>query len=179
MAKKKEIYENNLKEMRKKIELQNEKQKGFEQHVEKITKQNNQLSEYKIRTSELMEETLRLRSKVKFMEKNGGMQFSGSIGMSRMPSTTTQLNGANFGGMEDEAGEEFNNTYLNQLKTGGSEVSLDTYSSKELQKRNSMHPQHMRSSYAMHQVDHVLSEKEIKVRQCINRGTKLNTQILF
>jgi hypothetical protein len=103
-----------------------------------------------------------MRSKIRFMEIDGGMQTTGSIGMNRMPSTLSHMNGTSLG-MEDEAGEEFNNTYLKELKTGGSELSLDVYSATELQKRNSLYPQHLRGSYAMIDMDRTVGEQEMKV----------------
>lgn len=150
-------------ELRKSIEQQDEKTRQTELHVEQLSKQCITLKEHKLKSMELIKENEFLRSKLRFIEMNGGMQCSGSIGMSRLPTTTTRLNGANLG-MEDEAGEEFNNTYLSDLQNGGSQVSLDVYSATELQKRNSMYPQHMRGSYAMIDMDRPIGEQEIRVR---------------
>lgn len=107
-----------------------------------------------------------LQSKLRFLEKNGSTQISGSIGMSR-PSTTSQMNIAHFG-MEDEAGEMFNNTFLADLKTGGSLTSIDKnndYHAAELQRRNSAYPAAMRSSYAVVNTDINLGEQEMRVSQ--------------
>lgn len=46
--------------------------------------------------------------------------------------------------MEDEEGELFDNTYLDELKGGSGRESL-TFD--EIQRRNSMVPPHLRSSY--------------------------------
>lgn len=46
--------------------------------------------------------------------------------------------------MEDEEGELFDNTYLDELKRGSGRESLTL---DEIQRRNSMVPPHLRSSY--------------------------------
>lgn len=46
--------------------------------------------------------------------------------------------------MEDEEGELFDNTYLDELKQGAGRESLTL---EEIQRRNSMVPPHLRSSY--------------------------------
>lgn len=46
--------------------------------------------------------------------------------------------------MEDEEGEVFDNTYLDELKGGYGRESLTL---DEIQRRNSMLPPHLRSSY--------------------------------
>lgn len=46
--------------------------------------------------------------------------------------------------MEDEEGELFDNTYLDELKRGSGRESLTV---DEIQRRNSMVPPHLRSSY--------------------------------
>lgn len=51
--------------------------------------------------------------------------------------------GGNFR-MEDEEGELFDNTYLDELKRGSGRESLTL---EEIQRRNSMVPPHLRSSY--------------------------------
>lgn len=165
MLKKNQKYEEKLSELREDILRQEEKQKQYEQHIEKLSKQCMTFNELKIQNGHLEKENDFMRSKIRFMEANGGMQTTGSIGMNRRASTMTQMNGANLG-MEDEAGEEFNNTYLSELKTGGSQFSLDktvVLSSSEMQKRNSMYPQHMRDSYAIGGFDRDLGEQEMKV----------------
>ena len=117
----------------------------------------------KLSNDELKRENEFVRSKLRFMEMNGGMQTTGSIGMSRKQTTMTHFNGASIG-MEDEEGEEFNNTYLDNMKTGGSLMDLAPYSTDELQKRNSLYPSHMRSSYVIHSMDRPVSEREMKVK---------------
>lgn len=156
--------EEKLAKLREIIQQKDEKLLSYELHVEKLSKQCFAFNELKLKSSQLVNEVDMLRSKIRFMEKNGGIQMGSSIGMSRMPSTTTQMNGANFG-MEDEAGEEFNTQFLMDLKTGGSLMSLeknDIYSAAELQRRNSMYPQHLRGSYAVIGMDRDISEQEIK-----------------
>lgn len=146
------------------IKMMEQKLAQFEQHNEKLIKQCHAAGELKFKYDEISKENEFMRSKIRFMEMNVGMQPRGSIGMSRLPSTMTHIHGASLG-MEDEAGEEFNNTYLKDLKSGGSELSLDVYSTAELQKRNSMYPQHMRGSYAMHSLDRSIGEQEMKVNK--------------
>lgn len=91
--------------------------------------------------------------------------------------------------MEDEEGEQFTNTYLNDLITGGGGGearaaapgrTLSTFGGRysppstffggsnsvplsELKKRNSMVPQHLRSSYAVQYTDTFSTEDDIKV----------------
>lgn len=165
-----------LTEMQEHFKRQEGKLKQCEVHIEKLSKQCFAMNEFKQKVHELAKENELMRSKLRFVELNGGMQTTGSIGMTRMPSTTTQMNGANLG-MEDEPGEEFNNTYLDQLKSEGSQLSLDkhdVYSADELQKRNSMYPQHMRASYAVIDMDRNITEQEIKVRNSFQRILKWN-----
>lgn len=54
------------------------------------------------------------------------------------------LLGGNFR-MEDEEGELFDNTYLEELKRGTS--GRESLTVEEIQRRNSMVPPHLRSSY--------------------------------
>lgn len=156
MMKKNLKYENTLKEFQLQMEEQDKKMAQL-QFL---------LNGQNLKLAESEKENKFMQSKLRFMEKNGGMQITGSIGMARMPSTTTQLNGANIG-MEDEP-EEFNNTYLVDIKNGtGSLMSLDKndiFSARELQKRNSMYPQQMRASYALYDMDRLVGEQEMKVR---------------
>lgn len=51
--------------------------------------------------------------------------------------------------MEDEEGELFNNTYLEELKNGGPLTAngRESLTLEEIQRRNSMVPPHLRSSY--------------------------------
>lgn len=48
--------------------------------------------------------------------------------------------------MEDEEGELFDNTYLDELKRG-SLTGRESLTFEEIQRRNSMVPPHLRSSY--------------------------------
>lgn len=59
-----------------------------------------------------------------------------------------------------EVDEEFNNEYLSELK--GEIESEDIRAAKELQKRNSRYPPHMRDSYAIQKLDVNMNEDEIK-----------------
>lgn len=90
--------------------------------------------------------------------------------------------------MEDEEGEQFTNTYLNDLMTGGGAAAAgpsafggggggsgrhsppsnffggsDSVPLSELKKRNSMVPRHLRSSYAVQYTDNFSTEDDIKV----------------
>lgn len=158
MAKKKQIYETALKDHRDE-NLQLKEKVG--------TLEGQQLTLMKDR-DQLKGEVTYLQSKLRFLEKNGSTHISGSIGMSRGPSTMSQMNVANFG-MEDEAGELFNNTFLADLKAG-SLTSIDKnndYNAAELQRRNSAYPAAMRSSYAVVNTDVNLGEQEMRVWQQI------------
>lgn len=163
MIKKNQKYEK-LQELRDTIQQQDFKLTQLVQHNEKLTKQCQTFNEMKLKYEEMFKENEFMRSKIRFMEINSGMQTSGSSVLGRMPSTTTQMNKACLG-TEDEEGEEFSNTFLIDLKNGDSEISLAAYSTSELQKRNSMYPQHMRSSYLMHNLDRTVGEQEMKVRK--------------
>jgi hypothetical protein len=168
MARKSDKYEKNISEHRDTVKKLQEKCEMYQTHVEKLTKEAFIVSEIKKKYDDAIRDNEMMRHQIRFIEKSGGMQRI-SIGMGR-PSTTTHLNGASLG-MEDEAGEEFNNTYLNDLKNGGSEMSLDLYSTKELQKRNSMYPQHLRGSYAVIGMDRTVGEQEMKVNSTLKPFT--------
>jgi hypothetical protein len=163
VARKNEKYEKTQEEHARTMKMMETKLSQFEQHNEKLVKQINAMNEQRLKYEEMRKENENLRTKIRFLEINNGMQARQSIGIGR-PSTITQMNGAHLG-MEDEAGEEFNNTYLKDLKSGGSEMSLDVFSTAEIQKRNSMYPQHMRGSYAMLGLDRTMGEQELKVRR--------------
>jgi hypothetical protein len=163
VARKNEKFEKTQEEHARTVKMMETKLGQFEQHNAKLVKQINTINEQRLKYEEMRKENESLRTKIRFLEINNGMQARQSIGIGR-PSTTTQMNGAHLG-MEDEAGEEFNNTYLKDLKSGGSEISLDVFSTAEIQKRNSMYPQHMRGSYAMLGLDRTMGEQELKVRR--------------
>lgn len=145
-------------EMSKAIQQQEVQLQQFQQRIKKLEAVHSRVS----RDNEcLKRENDFMNSKLRFLGESAARE---SIGAPRS-STTTHLHGANFG-MEDEAGEEFNNLYLQDLQTGGSQMSLDLnnlYNAEELQKRNSMYPQHMRGSYALVGVDRNIGEQEMKV----------------
>ena len=159
MSKKKEKHERDVQE----VQLQNaklaKKMQLLEQHTEKLSKQIYQLNDSQL---EYQKENEYMKNKLRFMEKTGN--FGGSttsIGSAFKPTTTTH-NSQHKGQftMEDEEGELFNNTYLGDLKSGG-----DPYSFLELQQRNSMMLPHMRSSYAVTEIDNKnFNEEDIKVR---------------
>lgn len=113
------------------------------------------------------QENSQLSRKINFMERCETFKGSNSqIQIGRLSTTSNYLNSANIQ-QEDEVGEVFDNNFLSDLKTGGpgSQYSIDsTYSAAELQKRNSLYPQHMRASYAVCNVDFPLTEQEMKVR---------------
>lgn len=166
MTKKTQKYEERLQELRTDNQFLKRKNDEHEAQIDRLTKQILTFKDLKSKYDEAIRENEFMRSKLRFMEKNGGMSMSGSIGMSRMPSTTTRLNMAGTQ-MEDEAGEEFNNTYLKDLKFG-SDFSLDRQmndvcSASVMQQRNSMYPQHMRDSYAVINLDRNVGEEEMKV----------------
>lgn len=72
--------------------------------------------------------------------------------------------------MEDEEGEQFNNTYLTDLKTGrmsppfGGRESIPL---TELQKRNSMVRPHLKDSYALQYVDGNLTDDDNRVSTAV------------
>lgn len=76
--------------------------------------------------------------------------------------------------MEDEEGELFNNTYLDELKTGGRfSPTRESITQDELARRNSMYPMHLRSSYAPYADQNLNEDDLLKVSpampQCIFR----------
>ena len=158
MTKKKDKHERDVQE----IHLQNakltKKMQQLEQHTEKLSKQIYQLNDSQL---EYQKENEYMKNKLRFIEKSGN--FGGSttsIGSAFKPTTTTH-NSQHKGQftMEDEEGELFNNTYLKDLQSGG-----DPYSFLELQQRNSMMLPHLRSSYAVPDVDNKhFNEEDIKV----------------
>lgn len=175
MTKKSQKHEEKIAEHRSEISFLKRKNEEHENHLDRLTKQLLTYKDLKSKLDEANRENEFMKSKLRFMEKNGGMSMSGSIGMPRMSSTTTRLNMANTQ-MEDEAGEEFNNTYLKDLK-GGSDFSLDKQSERQtfdvcsasvLQQRNSMYPQHMRDSYAIVGLDRNVGEEEMRVSVLID-----------
>lgn len=170
MAKKSQKHEEKITECRSELSYLKRKNEEHEQHIDRLTKQIVTLKDIKSKFDESNRENEFMRTKLRFMEKNGGMSMSGSIGMPRMSSTTTRLNMANTQ-MEYEAGEEFNNTYLKDLKTGSDFLldrqidrqTFDVCSASVLQQRNSMYPQHMRDSYAMINLDRNVGEDDMRV----------------
>lgn len=136
----------------------------LELNMDKLMKQTHAMKELEKENHALKSDNTFKAAKLRFLEKNGTTQSAGSIGMTRMQPPRMPHG---FGNMEDEEGEQFNNTYLNDLKgETGSQMSLDrnnVYSAKELQQRNSMYPTHMRSSYAIGEIDGNLDEREIRV----------------
>lgn len=67
--------------------------------------------------------------------------------------------------MEDEEGELFDNTYLDQMKSEGrfSMSGRDSLTFDEIQRRNSMVPPHLRSSYSVQYQNSNLNENDSKV----------------
>lgn len=63
--------------------------------------------------------------------------------------------------MEDEEGELFNNTYLDDLKTGRFSPTQESVTRDELTRRNSMYPWHLRSSYAPQYADQNLNDDDV------------------
>jgi predicted RNase H-like nuclease (RuvC/YqgF family) len=170
MTKKTQKHEEKLAEHKSEISLLKRKNEEHEGHIDRLTKQLLTNKDLKSKLDEANRENEFMKSKLRFLEKNGGMSMTGSIGMTRMSSTTTRLNMANTQ-MDDEVGEEFNNTYLKDLKSG-SDFSLDKQidrqtfdvcSASVLQQRNSMYPQHMRGSYAVISLDRNVGEEEMRV----------------
>lgn len=68
--------------------------------------------------------------------------------------------------MEDEEGELFDNTYLDELKRGGA-TGRESLTLDEIQRRNSMLPPHLRSSYMPQ-----FAENDLKVMTKRFKGLK-------
>lgn len=73
--------------------------------------------------------------------------------------------------MEDEEGELFDNTYLDELKSGSGILAAgrDSLTLEEIQRRNSMVPAHLRSSYLPQYTD----VADRKVSETISRFNKI------
>lgn len=71
--------------------------------------------------------------------------------------------------MEDEEGELFNNTYLDDLKSGGmfSDRVRESISQDEINRRNSMYPPHLRSTYAPY-ADQNVEEDKVSIAYIIS-----------
>jgi hypothetical protein len=171
MTKKTTKTEDKIHELRHENQQLKRKTDEHETHIDRLTKQILAYKDLKAKHDEATRENDFMRAKLRFMEKNGGMSMTGSIGMARMPSTMPRMNVAGTH-MEDEAGEEFNNTYLKDLK-GGSDFSLNidqVCSASLMQQRNSMYPQHMRDSYAVCNLDRNVGEEEMRVSDDCGHG---------
>lgn len=97
-----------------------------------------------------------------FMEKIRGKTLSDSR---RHPKLTLPVRAGSEFKMEDEEGELFDNTYLDQMKSGGrfSLSGRDSLTFDEIQKRNSMVPPHLRSSYLPQYQTQTLDENALQV----------------
>lgn len=143
----------------------------------------NELAKMETICKQYEQENNQLLRKIGFIEKCG--TFKGSDihiqpPKERMSTTSNYLNSANIH-QEDEVGEVFDNNFLSDLKNEhGSQHSLEsTYSAAELQKRNSMYPQQLRSTYSLCNVDFPLSEQELKVSKRFYAIIKPQLIIIF
>lgn len=131
---------------------------------EQITQFSRQIRQLNTQVLEYKKENQFMIEKLRFVEKSNSISassFGGSL--NRLPATTTQnqMLGSNLR-MEDEEGELFDNTYLNQMKRGGG-FDTDPCNANELMHRNSMQLPHLRDSYAVRNINRHFTEEDMKV----------------
>lgn len=174
---------------------------AFEKQVHSLSKEIFKLNEQNLEERKQNEQ---LRTRLQMCGQGGAMMMRPSLGVGRvMPAAsmckcllTHTRRGepiliynshiphtASLIKMEDEEGEQFTNTYLNDLLSGGGAAAAgpstigggrlsppstffggsDSVPLSELKKRNSMMPRHLRSSYAVQYADTFSTEEDIKV----------------
>lgn len=155
MGKLKAKHERDVHELRSEIVSREKKLNETEIFTRKLTKQIHQLNE---RQLEFYKENEFMKTRMRILETPGD-----SRPRSRMlPPSSSMMSVANLK-MEDEEGEQFNNTYLIDLKTGGGRHSpgRESICLSELQHRNSMAPRHLRSTYSIQYGDQGYKEEDL------------------
>lgn len=154
-----EVYNDNQRQMAEKLSLYDHKIKEYSLQIHSLNEEKllllkeHEIMKAKLRSFEI-DSTLnrgngtstsamffdKIRGKFKLMSK---MHFG--LKSPRHIQKIDSLNkGKNFR-MEDEEGELFDNTYLDELKGGA--YGRESLTLDEIQRRNSMVPPHLRSSY--------------------------------
>lgn len=174
MTKLKEKHEQALTDLTSENRHYTDKVSFLEDRLEEYGSQIHKLNEEKLmlfKQQEIMKSKLRTyeigttlngssntSSATKFIDKIRGMNIQNfelhdkAIFLSILITKILQIYflfiGSNFK-MEDEEGELFDNTYLDELKLGSGNLTTgrDSLTLEEIQRRNSMVPAHLRSSY--------------------------------
>lgn len=156
MGKLKNKHERDMFEMRKELTL---KKQQLEEHEAQCRKFSSQIRALNERQLDMYKENEFMKNKLK-------MSSALSQSQRMLPPSSSMLSVANLK-MEDEEGEQFNNTYLIDLKNGGPLASGRTSPSREsiclseLQHRNSMVPRHLRSTYSVQYGDQGYREEDL------------------
>lgn len=174
MGKLKNKHERDMLEVRKDIAAKQHQLEEYDTQCRKYAKQIRVLNE---RQLDMFKENEFMKNKLKMIEGGGGggsmdLQGSTASGLSRshrmLPPSSSMLSVANLK-MEDEEGEQFNNTYLIDLKNGGGMLasgrtspSRESICLSELQHRNSMVPRHLRSTYSVQYGDQGYREEDLQ-----------------
>lgn len=176
MGKLKGKHERDVLEMRKEVVARQKQVDEYEAHTRKLSKQIRQLNEKQLeyyKENELMKTRMRSLggpSGGKTGARGGGGSMmsladdldGGHLRRRMMPPSSSMLSVANMK-MEDEEGEQFNNTYLIDLKNGRIQTSpgRESVCLSELKHRNSMVPRHLRSTYAVQYGDQGYREEDL------------------
>lgn len=113
---------------------------------------------------ELKKDNSAIKSRLQFLE--GSVTSNSTRSLNKLAyNMPPPFQGTNFK-MEDEEGELFTNTYLADLKSGKMGIDnfgRDSLPLSEINRRNSMYPPHLRSTYEPQYLDNDISVGEFRV----------------
>lgn len=147
----KTLYKDEMAKLREKHEQQlfeegNEKQ----QLLDANTSLEKRVGEYAAQMHKMNEEKLQLFKQQEIMKTRlRKYEIDSTLNINRANEARMQakMRGASNFKMEDEEGELFDNTYLDDLTNGRMTTGRESITLDEIQRRNSMVPPHLRSSY--------------------------------